>query len=827
MTVTIPVKTTYSGTGFQQAERDAKRLQKEQIAATRAQIAEHRKVTQLTAKLDRDLAKERKRQADLTREWATAGAVAFGILAKAGSDAVAAARESAASDRELLGVLNSTGKGAAGFREELAALATELENNSNFSDEAVQHVQGLLLTFDRVGRDVMPRATQAAADLAELMDGDLQGAAIQVGKALDGQVSALKRSGVSFTEAQEEQIKALFAAGKAAEAQNVILTQLEKQVSGQAKAARDAAGGLKDMEVAAGRLQESMGSLLLTIGDGGFSDFATGFLDKLNEGAKAWEGAIENMRILAEARERAVKAQGEQATVRRGAFGQAVGSSIEDEALAKAVAEVAAEHEAAKEAAEEHARALNENTDATEGNAASQDDLAKVLEKANQARRSATRELIDITEGAAKDTADTWDDYFKDEADAWKDHSKTVEKINADSERERVQNEKALAKSLLDIDKNLAKDLAKTDKDLARDKAKAQRDSEKQIGRMIQDAARQEKRERRQRQIDAKGDQRLFDFEMRQLAAEGEFNAILAAKERRKIEQQIEAEKTTEQQRARDEDSRIEIERARQDARDRLAEMEAEAEERKQMLLEQAEEQRAAAIEQAAEDEARRQEELAQALADEQENYQERLAALREARDEKLAEIEQTKQESIAKLAEELTETKDLTRAEMEALIPVAAKLGGDVGTAFAEGLSSGFAENQKINEMLGSASSPGAGTINPAHPTTSSNFAPKSKPNPYKSIYGFADGGMFTVGGFGGTDSQLVSFLASPGEKVTITPPGQSRSGGAASIVINQTINGGGDDLARRIAAVTQAAAEREVERFYDEILVPWSNGG
>jgi hypothetical protein len=36
-----------------------------------------------------------------------------------------------------------------------------------------------------------------------------------------------------------------------------------------------------------------------------------------------------------------------------------------------------------------------------------------------------------------------------------------------------------------------------------------------------------------------------------------------------------------------------------------------------------------------------------------------------------------------------------------------------------------------------------------------------------------FATGGAFTVKGAGGTDSQLVKFWASPGEKVTVTPPG------------------------------------------------------
>ena len=41
--------------------------------------------------------------------------------------------------------------------------------------------------------------------------------------------------------------------------------------------------------------------------------------------------------------------------------------------------------------------------------------------------------------------------------------------------------------------------------------------------------------------------------------------------------------------------------------------------------------------------------------------------------------------------------------------------------------------------------------------------------------IGGFAHGGSFTVGGSGGTDQTPVSFPATRGEEVTVTPPGGS----------------------------------------------------
>lgn len=43
--------------------------------------------------------------------------------------------------------------------------------------------------------------------------------------------------------------------------------------------------------------------------------------------------------------------------------------------------------------------------------------------------------------------------------------------------------------------------------------------------------------------------------------------------------------------------------------------------------------------------------------------------------------------------------------------------------------------------------------------------------------LFGFATGGSFTVGGSGGTDSQVVAFKATPGEQVTVRTPAQQQA--------------------------------------------------
>ncbi len=61
-----------------------------------------------------------------------------------------------------------------------------------------------------------------------------------------------------------------------------------------------------------------------------------------------------------------------------------------------------------------------------------------------------------------------------------------------------------------------------------------------------------------------------------------------------------------------------------------------------------------------------------------------------------------------------------------------------------------------------------------------------------FKNLFGFAGGGDFTVGGGGGTDSQLVAFRATPGESVSVRTPGQQAGGG--TVVINQSMSFGSD---------------------------------
>lgn len=84
----------------------------------------------------------------------------------------------------------------------------------------------------------------------------------------------------------------------------------------------------------------------------------------------------------------------------------------------------------------------------------------------------------------------------------------------------------------------------------------------------------------------------------------------------------------------------------------------------------------------------------------------------------------------------------------------------------------------------------------------------------------GFATGGSFTVGGMGGIDSQLVAFRATPGERVSITPPGRMGAGGAMAVVVNNyvTINDE-TDLRRSMPAIIAETTRQSVAAAKTEI--------
>lgn len=149
------------------------------------------------------------------------------------------AEEAEAAQAKLSSSFESMGASAFTSMEELNAHAEALQSATTFDDEGIANFQSILLTFGNVTGDVFTQATELGLDMSAKLGTDLQSSATLVGKALNDPVkgiSALTRVGVSFTQQQKDQIKAMVEGGDVAGAQAVIMGELEKQFGGTAEA---------------------------------------------------------------------------------------------------------------------------------------------------------------------------------------------------------------------------------------------------------------------------------------------------------------------------------------------------------------------------------------------------------------------------------------------------------------------------------------------------------------------------------------------------------------------------------------------------------------
>lgn len=191
---------------------------------------------------------------------------AIGSLINFGRTALTELDAGLKADAQVRAAIEST-KGAAGRSfEELKTQAEDLAKVTLFGDEQTEAAQALLLTFKNVKTEIFDQAIPLAQDLSTAFGQDLNSSAIQLGKALDDPirgVTALRRVGVSFTEDQQKLIKSFVETGRTADAQRIILAELESQVGGSARAAAEAGlGPYQVLQNRLGEVKESIGQLI-------------------------------------------------------------------------------------------------------------------------------------------------------------------------------------------------------------------------------------------------------------------------------------------------------------------------------------------------------------------------------------------------------------------------------------------------------------------------------------------------------------------------------------------------------------------------------------
>jgi hypothetical protein len=167
-------------------------------------------------------------------------------------------------ERKLEAVLKATGFTAGFTASKLKEMASALQSQTAFGDEAIISAQSLLLTFKNIQGEIFQRTLPAMLDLSTILETDLKSSALQLGKALNDPilgVSALSRADIQFTDQQKEMIKTLVESNRLFEAQDIILKEVEGQVGGTAKAMKGTLDfALRDISNNSGDLKEVIAS---------------------------------------------------------------------------------------------------------------------------------------------------------------------------------------------------------------------------------------------------------------------------------------------------------------------------------------------------------------------------------------------------------------------------------------------------------------------------------------------------------------------------------------------------------------------------------------
>jgi hypothetical protein len=177
-------------------------------------------------------------------------------------------------------VLKSTGGAANVTKDQVLGLADQLRDLSGVDNDVIQSSENLLLTFRDVknevgeGNDIFNQTEKAVLDMATAMNQgaipsqeQLKTTTIQLGKAMNNPIqgmSALRRVGVSFTEAQVAVITKMQESGDLMGAQKLILAELSKEFGGAAKAAGGTfAGQMGKLQSKFNDVAEALGEALM------------------------------------------------------------------------------------------------------------------------------------------------------------------------------------------------------------------------------------------------------------------------------------------------------------------------------------------------------------------------------------------------------------------------------------------------------------------------------------------------------------------------------------------------------------------------------------
>lgn len=206
-------------------------------------------------------------------------ALATGAVVNFTKSLIDAGEQEVAGNNRLTQIAKSMGifgNQADAVSQRLQDLSGVQQLSLGIDDDVIKSTQAKLLTFKELAKTAdetggyFDRATQAALDLAAAGFGTAESNAVQLGKALQDPIkgiTALSRSGVTFTEDEKKRIETLVKSNKMGEAQAIVLKAIETQVGGTAAAT---ATSSDKMSQAFAQVKEDLGLILLPA----FNNFA-------------------------------------------------------------------------------------------------------------------------------------------------------------------------------------------------------------------------------------------------------------------------------------------------------------------------------------------------------------------------------------------------------------------------------------------------------------------------------------------------------------------------------------------------------------------------
>ena len=243
--ISIPIISEFNAKGINRAQKEFKQLE---TVGQKAQFAIKKAALPATLAL---------------------GALAAG--AKKAIDAGEAVGTANARIEQINKSMNLFGSQTDKVTQRLIKLAETTAMNTGMDNLSIKATQAKLLTFSELAKTAdkaggaFDRANKAALDMAAAGFGNAESNAVQLGKALNDPikgVTALTKSGVTFTAQEKEKIKVLVESNKMLEAQELVLKAIEKQVGGTAEAT---ANDTDKMREGFAQFTQSLGLALLPV----------------------------------------------------------------------------------------------------------------------------------------------------------------------------------------------------------------------------------------------------------------------------------------------------------------------------------------------------------------------------------------------------------------------------------------------------------------------------------------------------------------------------------------------------------------------------------